>query len=148
MKKILLLSFLFLTSNAGDGEHKIFEAIKTKHTREALGILKGQPSAVSVRGKYGQTPLMSAVIENNQILVNTIMAKSKKEINFQDKGGATALHIASRKGQVHTAAILLANGADQSIKDNQGHTPLTRAVDFGKIEIVKLLREDLSKRAE
>jgi len=48
----------------------------------------------------------------------------KVDINVQDADGQTALHYAASCGNVKALNVLIDNGADQSIKDNEGLKPV------------------------
>jgi pectate lyase len=52
----------------------------------------------------------------------------------------TALHYASEKGHQDVAELLIANGANVNIKNDDGQTPLDIAVRRGRKDIVKLLQ--------
>lgn len=54
--------------------------------------------------------------------------------------GATALHMAARRGHVEIARTLLALGADARARDRKGVTPLDRAVNCRKENVAALLR--------
>ncbi len=56
---------------------------------------------------------------------------------------ATPLHMAARRGFVGIAQALLDLGASPEARDANGCTPLDRAVNCRKPEVVKLLRKRL-----
>jgi len=64
---------------------------------------------------------------------------NKKEINFKDKHGYTALDLAVIHNLVEVVEVLLKNGADPNIKDKNGYTPLHRAVIKSSPVLAKLL---------
>jgi hypothetical protein len=66
--------------------------------------------------------------------------EGRADLNGRNKFGATPLHIAVWKRQITLVKALLAAGADKSIKDNEGKTPLDDAKDKSLIEISALLR--------
>jgi len=53
--------------------------------------------------------------------------------------GATALHMAARRGFVGIASALLDCGAAIDARDRKGDTALRRAVNFRKGEVAQLL---------
>ncbi len=65
--------------------------------------------------------------------------KYKKDINFVDKHGYTALDLAVIHNSPEIVEILLENGANPNIKDKNGYTPLHRAVIRYSYKIVYLL---------
>jgi hypothetical protein len=87
----------------------------------------------------GINALMMAV-NNNDIAGVTFYSKAGSAlINQKNIGGATPLHIASREGYYEIAKILIDNGADFNLTDNEGWTPLMRANINARDDIVLLL---------
>jgi ankyrin repeat protein len=54
--------------------------------------------------------------------------------------GSTALHMAARRGNAVAAQALLECGADKSLRDRRGDTPLQRALNCRKAHLAELLR--------
>lgn len=74
------------------------------------------------------------------------LAHGGANVNAQDGvKRCTALHMAARRGNVRVAGALVACGADLEVRDSLGDTPLRRAVNCGKGEVVAFL---LSKGAD
>jgi len=62
------------------------------------------------------------------------------DLNIQDEHGRTALHAAAEEGWIYYAEILLKRGAQVSIPDHEGDTPLDYAVFYEHKEMADLLR--------
>lgn len=90
------------------------------------------------------TSLMSAVVDGDIDGVKFFIKSSVSGINQKNLGGATALHLACRTGNLKIAELLIENGADVNAVDAEGWTPLMRASLMQNAEIVNLL---LSKNA-
>lgn len=60
-------------------------------------------------------------------------------INAQDRNGETILIMASKYSHVEIVHFLLTQGADPTIKDNQGQTALMTAKTQGKKDVIELL---------
>jgi len=60
------------------------------------------------------------------------------DINRKNSEGMTPLHFASRSGNTDTMEILLQQGAQLMIKDNNDRTALHFAIDSGKLRAVIL----------
>lgn len=60
----------------------------------------------------------------------------KMNMDVQDEYGWTALHYASREGQLEAVQFLLKKGANIEIKNNKGETPF----DIVKKNFLKFLR--------
>ncbi len=82
---------------------------------------------------------MEAVTNNDIDGVRFFSKSSAAVINQKNFGGATALHLAARQGNLEMARILVENGADVNAIDLEGWTPLMRAAFFQNDEIVDLL---------
>ena len=54
--------------------------------------------------------------------------------------GATPLHMAARRGNTAVALALLECGADKSLRDRRGDTPLKRAINCKKLQVAEMLR--------
>lgn len=66
----------------------------------------------------------------------------KQNINYRKpENGTTALHLAAMAEQDNLAILLLANDADPTITDNDGHTPVHDAAENGKLNNLKVLLE-------
>lgn len=60
-------------------------------------------------------------------------------VNHQSSEGETMLHVIVRLRDPALATVLLNDGADINIKDNQGNTPFSSAIDIGSPRMVDLL---------
>ncbi len=87
----------------------------------------------------GITSLMSAVSSNDLQGIAFFSKGGASIVNQQNMGGATALHIACREGNIDAVKALIENGANPNIADNEGWTPLMRAVLTANAEITDLL---------
>lgn len=87
----------------------------------------------------GMSSLISAVAVNDVNGARFFSKAGPALVNQRNIGGATALHIASREKNLEIATLLIVNGADVNIADNEGWTPLMRSSLAGSSEIVELL---------
>lgn len=85
------------------------------------------------------TSLMSAVSNNDVVGVGFFSKAGSALVNKQNIGGATALHIAAREANLEIVKILVQNGADVNVVDNEGWTPAMRAALAGDAQIVDFL---------
>lgn len=120
----------------------------------ALGIVIGNQSLrAQIQDIYnektdqiaGISSLMSAVVSGDIDGVRFFGKAGKSLVNQRNIGGATALHIAARERNLEIIRILIEDGANVNIADNEGWTPLMRAAMAGDRDIVTLL---LQKGAE
>lgn len=70
------------------------------------------------------------------------------DINMQDVNGKTTLHDVARLGNENTAKVLLDHGADPTIKDKFGRTPIRIAREVNHSKILQMLREARRQREE
>ncbi|KAF9432590.1 Ankyrin repeat domain-containing protein 39 [Entomortierella beljakovae] len=86
----------------------------------------------------------SACISNNATRVQSLLSKNSSRgvspANSLDSAGYTALHYASRSGNLEICTMLLNAGADVDAKTpEQGTTPLMRAVQQNHLAVARLL---------
>lgn len=119
-----------------------------------FGILVGNEALIAqIKNIYsddsdqiaGLNSLMSAVAANDISGVRFFSKAGPSLINQRNIGGATALHIAAREKNLEITQMLIDNGADVNIADNEGWTPLMRASLAGADDVVDLL---LSKNVD
>lgn len=90
----------------------------------------------------GTFPLQIAAIKGWTEMAELLLsAGARSVINEKDNVyHYTPLHHAAEQGNKALVKVLLDNGADTKIKDDQGRTPLKIAEEKGYKEIVDLLR--------
>jgi ankyrin repeat protein len=88
------------------------------------------------------TPLHYAALCGLDTVVNFLLVKRSHDVNVMGfDHNSTPLHLASGRGHVDVARILLEHGADATHHDELGLTPLHRASQHGHLEVVRLLLE-------
>ncbi|XP_040586253.1 putative ankyrin repeat domain-containing protein 19 [Mesocricetus auratus] len=83
-----------------------------------------------------------AVCRGELIEALHLLASKKFNINHRDTGKRTALHFASFYGHVHLVNFLLLNGSEINALDKKKCTPLVKAVQSRKNEIVFVLLDE------
>ena len=97
-------------------------------------------SKVTVMSLSGNTALQTAILAGQTEMAGFFIDQ-KVDLDVKNSGnGATALHLAVYKKNSEVVRMLLMHGADKTIKDSRGNTPLQMAEMLGNQEIVKLLQ--------
>src|SRR2546430_8388219 len=95
------------------------------------------------RDQWGHNPLYfvaNAAHGAHGADVVRVLVQGGANVNAQERlKHCTALHMAARRGNVLVAQALLDGGADLEARDTLGETPLRRAVNCGKVDMVAFL---------
>ena len=88
------------------------------------------------------TSALHQAVEGNQPNVIQLILLHRFNPNVRGRGGLTPLHLAVIKGQASCVRALIDNGADITVKDDQGQDAITKAeLQSKKNEaVLKLLR--------
>lgn len=81
-----------------------------------------------MRGEDGFADIHRAVMDGNEVKLNSILADHIDTLDVTDHSGATALHMAAQLGKDRMAKILIEAGADLNMSDTDGTSPLYMAV--------------------
>ncbi|KAF3856059.1 hypothetical protein F7725_016782 [Dissostichus mawsoni] len=87
----------------------------------------------------GKTPLIQAVVGGSLIACEFLL-QNGADVNQRDMRGRGPLHHATNLGHTGQVCLFLKRGASQSEVDEQGHDPLSIAVQAANADIVTLLR--------
>ncbi|ETL78358.1 hypothetical protein L917_20824 [Phytophthora nicotianae] len=108
---------------------------------EAVKVLLKHGADVNVLNQYGASTLLCAVMigedpeqdeesdKRRAEILAMLLEKNGKLVNFQDREGSTAMHLAAACGYLECVKILLASGADITLRNAIGQTPLEEAQD-------------------
>src|SRR5712691_11119096 len=111
------------------------------HCERVCELLRENPSLVNQRNADGDTPLHFACWGKQNGLIGSLMAFGP-DVNAGGCYGRTPLHYAVHEGRAISVPIvggLLSEGADPSLKDNNGYTP----ADWARVEMSEGLGEVL-----
>lgn len=103
-----------------------------------LLISAGADVDVTVAGKNEDTLFIRALLSDPD-LGKTILAKKKSVLDKPNKLGETALFQATRLGDVETLRFLLSQGANKTLKNKAGKTPLDIAKESANEDVQKAL---------
>ena len=122
-----------------------FDAIRNGEFATVKYLLVMMNVDVNMKDEFGKTGLhWSAMnpVENVQIVKEILQAPSGMSDvlnNVDDCDGNTAVHLASMYNRLDMLRYLLAKGADATIKNRFGSTPLDLATHFRHSDCIELL---------
>jgi Ankyrin repeats (3 copies)/Domain of unknown function (DUF3471) len=107
-----------------------------------IALSFSSPVAFSQNAKQELNDQFWEAVRRGDAAAVTSLLDKGAEVNAKFRYGATALFKAAERGNVEIVKILLARGADVTVKDTfYGATAMTWALDNGHVEIVSALLE-------
>ena len=106
----------------------VFAAIGQNDVNMVIQYINSGRS-LNVTTNDGDIPLhLACILSNTKIEIIELLIKESKKgngvnINFQNEYGETPLHLSCLNDRLSTIQLLLDNGADINIKDNEGKPP-------------------------
>jgi ankyrin repeat protein len=99
---------------------------------EVVAFLLSQGATADIKDHMGWTPCMHAAAFGNLAMVKMLVAHMGEQgLDAQDEEGMTALHCAAQGPYEGVVRTLLLAGADRTITDGDGRTPLASASEHG-----------------
>ena len=140
---------LAINTRDQDGATPLHSAAGQGHW-PVVQYLHGRGLSLGQQSRSGMTPLHYAVLRNQKEVATflTSVANVDSFIDFQADEGSTALHFAASLGYQELVEVLLAAGADATITNKKGATPLARAQQKKHDAIVTLLKEAMSQKKD
>jgi hypothetical protein len=100
---------------------------------------------VNLKYGYGVTALMSSAMKNVNLDVVKELIKSGANVNMiSDRGKMTAMMYAAEYGETDIVKELIKAGAYLRVKDFEGKTPLTYALESKHNDIAEILKEAIA----
>jgi ankyrin repeat protein len=121
----------------------IFQAISEKNVEKVQTVLEQgleQGFDVNLKDNLGFTLLGEAVCGGNKVICQ-LLIDTGADINNRDIEGNTPLLYAALNNNLEIAQQLIKAGADVNIKNKFNKSSLGVAVEFGSMQVVKLLLE-------
>lgn len=87
-------------------------------------VLAKSGACVDVRDSAGKTPLHLAAAADGQLGMATTLLQLGASCNIADSDGMTPLSAAAKQGNLACCGLLVARGADMTLRDSQGENAL------------------------
>jgi len=135
----LLTSILSLTALGSLEDTPLHQAAQSNNLQQIQALLDSEANPTAL-GIGGYTPLHIAA-KNGSAEAIALLANqmSVNDINIQGYDGDTALYYAALNGNKDAVNTLLAYGANPTIANEKGYTPLHMAAYSGATTIIKRL---------
>ncbi|XP_064109244.1 transient receptor potential cation channel subfamily A member 1 homolog isoform X2 [Macrobrachium nipponense] len=118
---------------------------RKKSASDILLLLLEMGAKCNARNKDGNTPLHIAAREGHDEFCKILIDQKNKDktslLDMKSSCKMTPLHLAAQQGQVKVVSLLLTEGADATLRDNNQYLPLHYAAAAGYHEICELLRD-------
>lgn len=121
--------------------NEIFDAARRNDRKRVEQIYEAEPGAIHLQDMKGFTPLILAVYNESNDVVDFLLEKGAKT-SGQDAAGNTALMGVCFKGYKELARKLIDAGAEVNERNSNGATALTFAATFGHLEIAEMLLQN------
>jgi ankyrin repeat protein len=125
---------MFINVTNSSGETPLFFACFTGYL-DVVKLLVENGATINVKNNDEETPLIYAVKKGDYSIVNYLVSK-EASLDDKDKNGNTALMLAciigrkapNREDYIKCASILIDNGANVNVQNEDGNTALSYAI--------------------
>ena len=134
-----------------DGSHlgRLCHSGNLREVKNAVESLNQGIVAVmlgTTSGPYEYTPLHVAAACGHHAIMEYLLTKAGSTyVNCRARDGSTALHLAVIGGSVESVRVLLKHGADITISDQYGRTPLHSELPNFRAAAIKRILESEGK---
>ena len=125
-------------TSAESSTDKAFRDLAMHGSLERMKDIAAQVNPNSTEAGSGRTPLHKAAYFGHAKVISYLVNVHAVDIDVQDADGDTALHDAARFGDVDCITVLLAAGADETVANLDGQTPLDLAVANERPDVITL----------
>lgn len=123
-----------------NGQTALQAAVRQGHEAVADYLIE-HGAKVNLQDKEGKTLLMEMVERGNVDMVRLLLRSGRVDLNkVEHRYGNTALMKAVISGDVDMVRLLIRAGADGTIENKMGKSPMEWAINWGHQEMLKLLQ--------
>ena len=147
--KFLIAHGANVNAKEEDGETALMHAAYYGYTDVADLLIKNKADVNDIN-VYGETALIIAVENGYSGFVERLLKQDDIELDVLDNSSSTALMAAAEKGYGKIAEMLIMNGADVNVKDEDGKMVVER-LDLNKTSdrnMRQIIRTSIRKREE
>ena len=105
-------------------------------------LIHHNPQLSVAHNAKGMTPLHIACLNGHREVLNSINLNLNEVLHASDRSGNTPLHLACEGGREDIVQLLIDSGANINQPNLEGEIPTHVAVQYGSINIVKLLQQE------
>ncbi|KAM6940722.1 uncharacterized protein ank2a isoform 9-T9 [Xenentodon cancila] len=131
--KLLVLRGADINAQSQNGFTPLYMAAQENHLEVVRYLLENEGNQ-SIATEDGFTPLAIALQQGHNSVVSLLL-----EHDTKGKVRLPALHIAARKDDTKSAALLLQNDHNADVQSKSGFTPLHIAAHYGNVNVSTLL---------
>lgn len=126
LKKYIIEHPQLINNYCDDSKNTLLHYASMYGHDKCVKFLIEKSANIYAQNKFGNTPLQVAIINSCTNCVEFLIKYSSYTayINFQNFIGNTPLHIASKFNDIIFIKLLIENGADISIKNENEETPI------------------------
>eukprot|EP01116_Phalansterium_solitarium_P019833 TRINITY_DN5682_c0_g1_i1.p1 TRINITY_DN5682_c0_g1~~TRINITY_DN5682_c0_g1_i1.p1 ORF type:complete len:420 (+),score=156.48 TRINITY_DN5682_c0_g1_i1:103-1362(+) len=111
-------------------------------------LLLGKADVHQLEATSGRSALHKAAFWGHVSMVDFLVDEQKLNTNQQDNYGDSPLHDAAKFGHTEVVQILLAGGADPTLKNKAGLDPIALAIQHGKADVAEVLKQKAAARSK
>lgn len=128
-----------LDAQGDNGETPLTLALVGGHP-DVAALLIERGADVTARNRGGFTPLHAAAYAGIAEIAALLIGQGADVNDQKNKAGVSPLSIASEQGHADVAQVLIEHSANLEAAEQNGYTPLTRAIWRGQSAVVALLQ--------
>ncbi|RLV61465.1 ankyrin repeat domain-containing protein [Parashewanella curva] len=109
-------------------------------------LLNEHPNLIYKENIKGHNIAIYLTFRGETALLEDLLVRRPDLVNSKGKDRKTLLHCAAEKGHTGCIQVLLNNGANPKLRDNNFETPMSRAQEKNQTEAITVLKQHRSKK--
>jgi ankyrin repeat protein len=141
--KIIITLFLLFSTTLVFGQTKdeqLYEAVtKSDSLKVETFLIQGANPNFKKKAGFFELSLLIWAAQHQDVKIVKLLIEYKAEVDWRDAFKTTALMYAVHTGNKTIVNLLLGNGTDPTVKDDQGNSVLSAAKESKNDEVIKLI---------